>query len=36
VAARIADLLDRAATQALLSLDEPDFTTGALPALVAR
>jgi UDP-N-acetylglucosamine 2-epimerase (non-hydrolysing) len=36
VAARVATLLDDPATISLLDLDEPDFTTGALPALVAR
>jgi UDP-N-acetylglucosamine 2-epimerase (non-hydrolysing) len=36
VAARVAALLDDPATAPLLVLDEPDFTAGALPALVAR
>jgi UDP-N-acetylglucosamine 2-epimerase (non-hydrolysing) len=35
VGPRVARLLDEPATQALLVLDEPDFSTGALPTLVA-
>jgi UDP-N-acetylglucosamine 2-epimerase (non-hydrolysing) len=35
VAARVATLLDDATTRSLLTLEEPDFTAGGLPELVA-